>query len=316
VQTNPPPGGASRSVEGPWEALPYPAWEDTRLTLHLWAQMVGKTMLALTPLVNHWWNVTFLVTARGLGTRLIPCGAEMFDAEFDFVAHRLRIRTLAGREAGVDLYARTVADFYREYLARLRDLGIDVHIWSMPQEVANPIPFDEDTVHASYNAEYAARFWRVLAGIAGVLEEFRGRFIGKCSPVHFFWGGFDLAVSRFSGRPAPPRAGADHMSREAYSHETSSIGFWPGDPSSPEPSFFAYIAPAPPGLDGAKVRPEAAVHSPDFGGWFLKYDAVRQSRPSPRAVLLDFCQSTYEAGADLAHWPREQLERRRPSAGR
>jgi Family of unknown function (DUF5996) len=300
--------GAPQPPDVPWEALPYPAWQDTRATLHMWTQIVGKTVLDLTPLVNHWWNVTLLVTARGLGTRLIPCGPEMFDAEFDFVAHRLRIRTLAGGEAGVDLYPRTVADFYREYRARLRELGIDAHIWAKPAEVSDGIRFDEDTVHASYDAQHAARFWRVLARVAGVLEEFRARFIGKCSPVHFFWGGFDLAVSRFSGRPSGTPSGADPMSREAYSHETSSVGFWPGDPSAPDPAFFAYIAPAPGGLAQAKVRPDAAVHSPDFGGWFLKYDAVRES-PSPRSVLLDFCQSTYEAGANLAQWPRGQLER-------
>ncbi|HLW46382.1 MAG TPA: DUF5996 family protein [bacterium] len=293
---------------GQWPALPYPAWRDTRETLHLWTQIVGKTRLALTPRVNHWWNVTLYVTARGLGTSLMPCGAEMFDAEFDFVAHRLRLRTLTGREAGVDLYPRTVADFYAEYLARLRDVGIEVPIFTKPQELADPIQFDHDTVHASYDGEAAARFWRVLAIVAAVLQEFRARFIGKCSPVHFFWGGFDLAVSRFSGRPAPPRRGADRMSREAYSHETSSVGFWPGDPSSPEPAFFSYIAPAPPGLERAAVQPKTAAYAPDFGGWFLKYDEVRAS-PSPRLTLLDFCQTAYEAGADLAHWPRAQLER-------
>jgi Family of unknown function (DUF5996) len=300
--------GAPETGEA-WPPLPYSAWQDTRATLHLWAQVVGKTRLALTPLVNHWWNVTLYVTARGLGTSLIPCGTEMFDAEFDFVAHRLRLRTLAGREAGVDLYPRTVADFYREYLARLRELGIEVSLWAKPQEVPNPISFDEDTVHASYDGEWAARFWRVLARVDAVLQEFRGRFIGKCSPVHFFWGGFDLAVSRFSGRPAPPRPQADLMTREAYSHETSSVGFWAGDPSSPGPSFFAYISPAPAGLGRAAVRPKTAAYAEDFGGWFLPYDDVRLA-PSPRETLLEFCQSTYEAGANLAAWPRDQLERR------
>jgi hypothetical protein len=275
----------------------------------MWTQIVGKTRLALTPVVNHWWNVTLSVTARGLGTSLIPYGRDLFDAEFDFVAHRLRLRTLAGRETGVDLYPRTVADFYREYLARLRDLGIELSISSRPQEVPDPIPFEEDTVHAAYDPEYAARFWRVLAAVSAVLQEFRARFIGKCSPVHFFWGSFDLAVSRFSGRPAPPRPGADRMTREAYSHETSSAGFWPGDPSSPDAAFFSYIAPAPAGLGAAKVQPAAAMYADDFGGWFLKYDDVRAA-PSPRTALLEFCQSAYEAGASRAGWPRDQLERR------
>jgi Family of unknown function (DUF5996) len=300
--------GAPRALKERWEALPYTEWQDTKATVHLWTQMVGKTMLDLTPPINHFWNLTLLVTARGLGTRLIPCGAEMFDAEFDFVAHRLRIRTLAGREAGVDLYPRTVADFYREYLARLRELGIDAHIWRRPAELADPIPFDEDTAHASYDRDAVARYWRVLARVAGVLEEFRAGFIGKCSPVHFFWGGFDLAVSRFSGRRAPPKPGADAITREAYSHETSSVGFWPGDPSAPNPAFFAYIWPAPAGLGGVTVKPEAAVFSADFGGWFLPYDAVQQSQ-SPREVLLEFCQTTYERGATLAGWPRDELER-------
>jgi hypothetical protein len=299
----------ARDAPGRWPALPYAAWHDTCETLHMWTQIVGKTRLALTPLVNHWWNVTLYVTARGLGTSLMPCGTDMFDAEFDFVAHRLRLRTLGGRESGVDLYPRTVADFYREYMARLRDLGIDVRIDTKPQEVSGPIPFEDDTVHASYDAEYAARYWRLLAAVAAVLQEFRARFIGKCSPVHLFWGGFDLAVSRFSGRRAPSRPGTDRMSREAYSHETSSAGFWPGSPDTPDPAFFAYTSPKPAGLGQAKVEPAGAVYSDDFGGWFLPYDAVRAA-PSPRLTLLSFCQSTYEAGATLGGWPRDELERR------
>jgi hypothetical protein len=292
-----------------WPALPYAAWQDTCETLHMWTQIVGKTRLALTPLINHWWNVTLYVTARGLGTSLMPAGVDMLDAEFDFVAHRLRLRTVGGRETGVDLYPRTVADFYRDYMARLRDLGIAVHIDTKPQEVSSPIPFEDDTVHGSYDGTYAARYWRLLTTVSGVLEEFRARFIGKCSPVHLFWGGFDLAVSRFSGRTAPPRPGADRMSREAYSHETSSAGFWPGSPDTPAAAFFAYTSPAPTGLGAAAVRPEGATYSEDFGGWFLPYDAVRAA-PSPRTTLLNFCQSTYEAGANLGGWPREQLERR------
>jgi uncharacterized protein DUF5996 len=306
-----PPSGAAGPPDhaGRWPALPYTAWEDTCETLHMWTQIVGKTRQVLTPLVNHWWNVTLYVTVRGLSTSLVPGGREMFDAEFDFVAHRLNIRTLGGGEASVELYPRSVADFYREYFARLRALGIELEISTKPQESANTIPFDEDTTHASYDAEYATRFWRLLAEIAGVLGEFRARFIGKCSPVHLFWGGFDLAVTRFSGRRAPPRPEADLMTREGYSHECSSVGFWPGDPSFQEPAFYAYTAPAPPGFDRAAIRPAAAFFNPDIGGFVLKYDEVRRS-PSPRQTLLDFCQSAYEAGANLQKWPRENLERR------
>ncbi len=305
----PPPelDGAATQADH-WPALPYPAWQDTCETLHMWTQIVGKTRLALSPLVNHWWNVVLYVTARGLTTSLIPCGREPFDVEFDFIAHRLHIRMLGGGEDSMRLYPRTVADFYREYMARLRALGIEPQFSTTPNEVADPIPFERDTTHASYNAASAARFWRVLATIAGVLQEFRARFVGKASPVHFFWGGFDLAVTRFSGRPAPPRPDADLMTREGYSHECSSCGFWPGDPSSREPAFYAYTAPTPPGLERAAVRPEPVFFNPEIG-FILRYDDVRQS-PSPRQTLLDFCQSTYEAGATLARWPRDQLERR------
>jgi hypothetical protein len=292
-----------------WPPLPFAAWQDTCETLHMWTQIVGKTRLALSPRVNHWWNVTLYVTARGLATSLIPYAPAMFDIEFDFVAHRLRIRTTAGREAQVALYPRSVADFYTEYMARLRGLGIGVRISTMPAEVPDPVPFDRDTIHASYDTEYATRFWRVLAAVAAVFEELRSRFVGKCSPVHFFWGAFDLAVTRFSGRPAPVSVDADAMTREAYSHECSSCGFWPGDRTFPEPAFFAYTAPAPPGLERATVRPAPAFYNAGRGLFILRYDDVRTSA-LPRETLLDFCQSTYEAGATLAGWPREALERR------
>jgi uncharacterized protein DUF5996 len=306
--TPPPEADNAASRAEHWPALPYPAWQDTCETLHMWTQIVGKTRMALTPLVNHWWNVTLYVTARGLTTSLIPGGREPFDVEFDFIAHRLRIRALGGGEDAMPLRPRTVADFYRDYMARLRAFGIEPVFSTTPNEVADPIPFEQDTAHASYDPEAATRFWRLLATVAGVLHEFRARFIGKASPVHFFWGGFDLAVTRFSGRPAPPRPGADLMTREGYSHECSSCGFWPGDPTSREAAFYAYTSPAPAGLEGAAVRPESVFFNPEIG-FILRYDDVRRS-PSPRQTLLDFCQSTYEAGATLANWPRGQLERR------
>jgi Family of unknown function (DUF5996) len=291
-----------------WPALPLDAWKDTYATLHMWTQMVGKVRLALTPLVNHWWNVPLYVDARGLTTSAIPYGNDTFEIRFDFIEHQLLLETNEGVLKNLPLAPRSVADFYRQFLALLNDAGIQVRIWKMPVEVPNPIPFDEDTVHASYDPEYALRFWRILVSVEHVLTEFRSRFIGKSSPVHFFWGSFDLAVTRFSGRRAPERPGADRITREAYSHEASSVGFWPGGGDVFGAAFYSYMAPQPAGFREAKVQPRAAFYDQKLGEFLLRYDDVRKAA-SPSAALLDFCQSTYEAGANLAHWDRASLER-------
>ncbi len=293
-----------------WPALPLAAWQDTYETLHMWTQIVGKVRLALSPPLNHWWAVTLYVTPRGLTTSPIPYGARTFEVTFDFLDHILWVRTSDGARRAMALYPRSVADFYREFMAILRALGIDVAINTLPQEVANPVPCDEDHEHASYDAAAATRCWRILAQSDRVLQQFRARFLGKCSPVHFFWGSFDLAVSRFSGRRAPARPGADRVTREAYSHEVSSCGFWPGTPSGPirEPAYYAYIVPAPPGFAEAAVRPAAAAYNREMGEFILPYEAVRNAA-DPDAALLDFAQSTYEAGAQLAGWDRAALER-------
>src|SRR4051812_22835739 len=274
----------------------------------MWTQMVGKTRVELTPLVNHWWNTTLRVSARGLYSPPISCRDIVFDMEFDFVGHRLVIRTNDGREKAVELVTRSVADFYQEYMSSLRSLGVEVKLNTMPVEFADPIRFEEDTKHASYDKEYANRFWRILVNSERVLEQFRSRFIGKCSPIQFFWGSFDLAVTRFSGRRAPARPGMDHVQQEAYSHEVTSVGFWPEDVRFPEAAFYAYSAPSPDGLGKEVVRPKAAFFDATLGEFLLKYDNVRKAE-SPDTALLDFCQSTYEAGAKLAKWDRKSLER-------
>jgi len=291
-----------------WPALPLEEWKDTYATLHMWTQIVGKIRRAQTALVNHWWNVTFYVTSRGLTTSPIPYGARSFEIDFDLIAHKTLIRTSDGGDRRLDLKPRSVADFYQELMATLRSLGIEVRIHGQPDEVPNPIPFAEDHQHASYDAEYANRFWRILAQVDRVFKEFRGRFIGKCSPAHFFWGSFDLAVSRFSGRRAPERPGADLITREAYSHEVISHGFWPGNDVLPRPAFYSYTAPAPAGLDREPIRPRGAFYSQEMSEFILPYDDVRQSR-SPDDTLMEFLQSTYEAGASLAKWDRAALER-------
>jgi hypothetical protein len=273
----------------------------------MWTQVVGKIRLTLTPRINHWWHTALYVTSRGITTSPIPYGSRTFELTFDFVDHTLVVQTSDGTTRYIALYPRSVADFYRELMAVLRSVDIHVRINTTPQEVPNPISCDTDTVHASYDQEYANRFWRVLLQTTSVLQEFRGRFIGKCSPVHFWWGSFDLAVTRFSGRRAPERPGADLITREAYSHECSSAGFWPGNSMLPEPAFYAYTTPAPPGFEKASVRPPEAYYGDRFGEFLLPYDAVR-SAAEPRTVLMDFLQSTYEAGADLGHWDREALE--------
>lgn len=291
-----------------WPALPLEKWTDTCATLHMWTQIVGKVRLAQTPLINHWWNVPLYVSARGLTTTAMPYGEIFFEMEFDFIDHQLEITSSQGQSATVALAPKSVATFYHETIDALRQLGLEVHIWRMPVEIADPIPFDEDEQHASYDPEYVNRFWQVLRASERVLLEFRSRFIGKCSPVHFFWGSFDLAVTRFSGRPAPPRPDADVITREAYSHEVISHGWWPGQGPLGKAAFYSYTAPAPEGLRDAKVRPPQTLYSDEMGLFLLLYDDVRNA-VDPAAALMDFLQSTYEAGANLAKWDRAALER-------
>ncbi len=291
-----------------WPALPLEAWQDTRDTLHMWTQIVGKVRLALSPLINHWWEVPLYISPRGLTTSAIPYKGGVFEVAFDFLAHNLVIQTSEGTSATIPLRPRSVADFYKEFLAALASLGIDVKIWRMPVEIPNPIAFDQDTQHASYDREYVSRFWRILVAVNTIFEEFRSGFIGKNSPVHFFWGSFDLAVTRFSGRRAPPREGADSITREAYSHEVISAGFWPGGGDIKDAAFYAYASPEPPGYAQVTIRPGKAFYHPQMKEFFLMYDDVRLDA-SPRSALLEFLQSTYEAGANLAKWDRAELER-------
>src|SRR5436305_14368372 len=291
---------AANPAQEIWPSLPLDEWKDTYATLHMWAQIVGKVRLTLSPPANHWWHVPLYVTSRGLTTSPIPYRTRFFEIDFDFVDHNLLINTSDGERRISKLAPRSVADFYQELMATLRSTGIEVEIHARPDEVQNPIPFAEDYEHASYDAAYANRFWRILVQVKRVFEEFRARFIGKCSPVHFFWGSFDLAVTRFSGRPAPEREGADAITREAYSHEVISHGFWPGG-NGVEAAFYSYTAPAPDGLDKAQIRPAKAFYSSEMSEFLFMYDDLRQA-DSPDEALLDFCQSTYEAGADLAKW--------------
>lgn len=296
----------------PWPALPYAAWKDTLATLHLWAQIVGKIRLARTPWLNHSWNVVLYVTARGLTTTPMPDGDRTFEITFDFVDHTLGIVASDGGKASVPLRPMSVAAFHRELMGRLLDLGITVEIRTMPCELAECIPFDQDETNASYDAEWVSRYFRALAQADRVFKQFRTRFVGKSSPVHLFWGGFDLAVTRFSGRTAPRHPGGiPHMpgwvARDAYSHEVASVGFWPGADFLPETVFYAYAYPEPDGYPQARVLPAAAYYHQELREYVLPYEIVR-SAPDPDAVLLDFAQSTYEAAADLAHWDRAALD--------
>jgi hypothetical protein len=298
----------SITKQGSWPELPLEAWQDTYATLHMWTQIVGKVRLALSPRVNHWWEVAFYVNPRGLTTSAIPYGDGIFEVQFDFIEHELVIQTSWGASKTMELEPRSVADFYAEFMSALRSLGIEVKIWTMPSEVANPVRFELDTQHASYDREYAHRFWKVLVLCDSIFKEFRARFIGKDSPVHFFWGSFDLCVTRFSGRRAPGRPGADSITREAYSHEVISAGFWPGGGEVKGAAFYAYAAPEPAGLAEQKVKPAAAFYHPGMKEFLLMYDDLRLAA-SPREALLGFLQSTYEAGANLAKWDRKELER-------
>jgi Family of unknown function (DUF5996) len=297
------PSGAASPV---WPALPLEEWEDTYYTLHMWTQIVGKVRLALTSLQNHWWNTALYVNPSGLTTSPIPYHGEMFEIQFDFIDHCLGIRTSYGASRSLALAPKSVAAFYHELLAALRAAGIELEINPKPQEVPDAIPFGQDETHRSYDPEYANRFWRILLSTHLVFEEFRARFIGKSSPVHFFWGSFDLAYTRFSGRVAPLRKGV--ITSEAYSHECSSVGWWPGGGDVKGAAFYAYTAPSPPGLGDQRIRPEAAFFNQRLGEFLLMYDDVRRAN-SPRDDILAFAESAYEAGANLAHWDRAALER-------
>jgi hypothetical protein len=290
------------SPEGPdWPSLPFADWEATCDTLHMWTQIVGKTRLALSPPQNHWWHVPLYVTPRGLSTSPIPFGKLTFEVEFDLVAHEAAIRTSVGQGRGIPLYPRSVADFYAEYMACLRALGIEVKISRTPEEFDDTTPFDEDRHHASYDPEYVERFRRILIQSDRILKVFRARFLGKSSPVHFFWGSFDLAVTRFSGQLCTPPVKPDPIMSEAYSHEVISCGFWPGDRKFKHPAFYAYALPKPAGIE---TEPSWDTQ---LGEFILKYEAIREAE-APQQAILDFCQSTYEAAAKLAHWDRQALE--------
>src|ERR1700682_2634097 len=292
-----------------WPGVPLAEWKDTYATLHMWTQIVGKIRLALIPPINHFWGTTFYVTARGLTTSPMPYRNGTVEINFDFISHTLEILTSLGETRSFRLVPRTVAEFYFELMSALHSLGIDAQVWTMPVEVPRPVRFNLDESHSSYDSEYAHRFWQILVSVSTVLWEFRSRFIGKASPVHFFWGSFDLAATRFSGRRAPERPEADPITKEAYSHEVISVGFWPGDGETvKDAAFYAYAAPEPAGFKEKRVRPEKAFYSGEKNEFFLMYDDVRLS-DSPEHALLDFCQSTYEAGAILGHWDRANLER-------
>ena len=292
-----------------WPALPLAEWKDTYATLHMWTQIVGKIRLALSPPINHFWGTTFYVTARGLTTSPMPYRKGTVEINFDFIAHTLEILTSLGETRSFRLVPRTVAEFYFELMSALHSLGIDAKVWTMPVEVPRPVRFNLDEAHSSYDSEYAHRFWQILVSVDTVLREFRSRFIGKASPVHFFWGSFDLAATRFSGRRAPERPDADFITKEAYSHEVISHGFWPGDGEViKDAAFYAYAAPEPTGFREQRVMPSKAFYSGEKNEFFLMYDDVRRAH-SPEQALLEFCQSTYEAGANLARWDRANLER-------
>ncbi|MGI8470388.1 MAG: DUF5996 family protein [Pyrinomonadaceae bacterium] len=288
--------------------LPLTEWQDTLSTLHMWSQIVGKIRTKQTPLVNHFWNTTLYVTPRGLTTSIIPYNERGFEMEFDFIDHELLVKSDDGADAAIKLYPRSVANFYEEVMRTLDELNLNVRIWTMPVEVENPIRFTDDEQHAAYDAEYANRFWRILVWTDKIFKEFRSRFIGKCSPSHFFWGSFDMAVTRFNGMRAPEREDADFITREAYSHKCISHGFWCGGGAVKEPAFYAYAAPEPDGFKEAGILPASAYYQQELKEFILPYEAVRQS-DAPEKTLLDFMQSTYEAGADLDHWNRSALER-------
>lgn len=290
-----------------WPPLPYDAWRETYATLHMWLQIAGKVALAQAPPINHSWATALRVTGRGLQTGALPHGQHSFTIEFDLIDHRLVIERADGERRTLPLESRPVADFYREVMATLSDMSLPVKIWSMPVEIPAPIRFEQDTVHHTYDPEYANRLWRILVQVERAFTAARCRFIGKCSPVHFFWGAFDLAVSRFSGRLAPPREGPGFM-RDAYSHEVISHGFWPGSAPVLEPAFYAYAVPEPPGLKTATIQPEGAYYHHELNEFILPYEVVRAAA-SPEAAIVAFVDSTYSHAATLAGWDRAALER-------
>jgi Family of unknown function (DUF5996) len=299
-----------------WPELNYADWKDTCATLHMWTQIVGKIRLTLSPWTNHSWHVTLYVTSRGLTTLPIPHGTDTFEIRFDFIDQRLRILKSDGGTRTIELKPRSVADFYQAVMTALDELNLKVKIDTAPNEIVNPISFEKDEQHRAYDTEYANRFWRVLVQADRVFKEFRSRFCGKCSPVHFFWGSFDFAVTRFSGRQAPPHPGGvphlpDAVTREAYSQEVSSLGFWPGAEVMPQALFYSYAYPEPPGFAQAVVKPEAASYNTQLREFTLPYDAVRTAK-SPDQALLDFAQVTYDAASSLGKWDRAGLEEKKP----
>ena len=295
-----------------WPELPYAAWKDTAATLQLWTQIVGKTRLALTPWLNHSWHVTLRVTARGLATPLIAAGGQDLQIEFDFLDHVLWLRTSDGHQRRLSLRPMPVAEFYSDFLQLLSNAGMDVRLDDMPNEIADAIPFARDFTHGAYDRDFAQRFWRVLLASHDVFQRFRTSFLGKASPVHFFWGSFDLAVTRFSGRSAPRHPGGvphlpDAVAREAYSHEVSSAGFWPGGGGIDYPAYYSYAYPAPEGFAAARVQPAQAFFSSELSEFILPYDAVHTAS-DPERALMEFLESTYAAAAELGHWDRANLE--------
>jgi hypothetical protein len=307
---------AASNKDRDWPPLPFGEWQETAATLHMWLQIVGKIRMSLTPWTNHSWHVTLYLTARGLTTSPIPYDSRTFEILFDFLDHELRVHTSDGTERSLKLRPRSVADFYRELLSALQAMGISLQINLLPNEITDPIPFDQDEQHRSYDAEYANRFWRVLVQADQVFKEFRSRFCGKGSPVHLFWGAPDLAVTRFSGRPAPPHPGGiphmpDAITREAYSQEVSSLGFWPGNSTMPTPIFYSYAYPEPPGFSQAEVKPADAFYNAQLREFVLPYDAVRMAT-LPDAILLQFAESTYDAASRLGKWDRAALEEKKP----
>jgi len=301
-----PPVLHASSVGNDWPELPLAEWEATYHTLHMWSQIVGKIRLGLAPLQNHWWNVALYVNTRGLTTSPIPYRDKAFRLQFDFIEHRLELHTSAGEKNAIILASKSVAAFYRELFSMLRAAGIEVSINPKPQEVPDPIPLDRDETHASYQPEYANRLWRILVSTDLVFKQFRAQFLGKSSPVHFFWGSFDLCTTRFNGKKAPPRKGV--ITSEAYSHECSSVGWWPGGGEFKSPALYAYMAPEPAGYSARKLRPDAAYYHPTLHEFVLMYDDVRRAK-SPQREILEFAQSAYETGSELAGWDRKSLER-------